>query len=269
MTEERPETARDDRQGPDPDPTATPEAATDPEATDQSATDAEQEWWADPRMPWGHQPTRADMACFGVITALGLYSLALLPFRAVLITRPFLAAGLTGSRTGVVMIGALAAIGQAPWWPLWLVIATLSVIKFDWVYFWAGRLWGRGVLEMVAGKSARARRNAERAERLALKYSVPALFVTYLPIPLPAAVIYATLGAAQMSWRKFIAVDLMFAAVVQSLYLYLGYRIGEPAVQVVAEYGKYLWYVTLAILVGMIVTWWWNARRKKAADSAP
>lgn len=213
-------------------------------------------------MPWGHQPRRADLWCFGAITALGLYSLALLPFRAVLITKPFLAAVLTGSRTGVVMIGALAATGQAAWWPIWLVIATLSVMKFDLVYFWAGRLWGQGIFEMVAGKSPRARRNAERAERFARKYAVPALFVTYLPIPLPAAVIYATLGAAGMTWRKFVAFDILFAAITQTVYFVLGYRIGAPAVQVVAEYGRYTWYLALAILLGMIVTWWWNSRRK-------
>jgi membrane protein DedA with SNARE-associated domain len=224
----------------------------------------EPQWWDDPRMPWGHQPSRADLWCFGAITVLGLYSLALLPFRAVLLTQPFLAATLTGSRTGVVMIGALTATGQPTWWPFWLVVAVLSVMKFDLIYFWAGRLWGQGIFEMVAGKSARARRNAERAEKFAKKYAVPALFVTYLPIPLPAAVIYATLGAAGMTWRKFIAFDLLFAAIVQALYFYLGFQIGAPAVEVVAEYGKYMWYLALAILVGMIVTFWWSSRRKRA-----
>ncbi|WP_432558553.1 DedA family protein [Granulicoccus sp. GXG6511] len=236
--------------------------------TEKDEAPAEPEWWEDPRMPWGHKPTRSDLACFGWISVLGIYSLALLPFRAVLLTKPFLAATLTGSRTGVVMIGALAAIGQAPWWPFWLVVATLSVIKFDWVYFWAGRLWGRGVFEMVAGKSKRARRNAERAEKITLKYAVPALFLTYLPVPLPAAVIYATLGTAGMSWRRFFAWDLVFAAIMQSVYFYLGFRIGEPAVAVVAEYGRYLWWITIAILVGMIVTALWRSNQKKRAAAA-
>lgn len=245
-----------------------PDGEERPAETPVEQTEAAQpEWWDDPRMPWGHKPSRADFWCFGAITVLGLYSLALLPLRAVLLTLPFLAATLTGSRTGVVMIGALTATGQQTWWPFWLVVATLSVMKFDLVYFWAGRLWGQGIFEMVAGKSPRARRNAERAERFARKYAVPALFVTYLPIPLPAAVIYATLGAAGMTWRKFLAFDLLFAALTQAIYFLLGYRIGEPAVQVVAEYGRYMWYVALAILVGMLVTWWWNSRRKSAASS--
>lgn len=220
-------------------------------------------------MPWGHKPTRADLWCFATITFLGLYSLALLPFRAVLITMPFLAATLTGSRTGVVMIGALTATGEPTSWPIWLAVATISVMKFDLVYFWAGKLWGQGIFEMFAGKSPRARRNAERAEKFARKYAVPALFVTYLPIPLPAAVIYATLGAAGMTWRRFIAFDLLFAAIMQSLYFYLGFRIGEPAVELVKEYGKYTWYLALAILAGMLITWWWNSRKAKRATADP
>ncbi|OYO04900.1 hypothetical protein CGZ95_03250 [Enemella evansiae] len=239
----------------------------EPADPEETAEEREPEWWEDPRMPWGHKPTRADIACFALISALGLYALALLPFRAVLVTQPYLAATLTGSRTGVVTIGALTATGVETTWPLWLVLATLSVMKFDPVYFWAGKLWGQGVFEMVAGRSPRARRNAERAEKLARRFAVPAILITYLPIPLPSSVIYATLGAAGMSWRKFLTVNVCFAALMQSGYMYLGYRIGAPAVAVVAEYAKYAWYLTLAILFGMIVTWWWN-RRKKAAASA-
>ncbi|NNG21389.1 DedA family protein [Naumannella sp. ID2617S] len=238
---------------------------TEPQADPPAGERPEREWWDDPRLPWGHKPTRSDIACFTLISALGFYALALLPFRAVLVTKPFLAAALTGSRTGVVMIGALTATGEPTHWPFWLVIATLSVMKFDPVYFWAGKLWGRGVFEMVAGRSPRARRNAERAEKIAQRFAIPAILLTYLPIPLPAAVIYATLGAAQMSWRRFIGVNLVFAATMQSLYFYLGHRIGEPAVDVVREYGKYAWYVSIAILIGMIATWWWNRRKRETA----
>lgn len=236
----------------------------DPEAGESPAADSQAEWWDDPRMPWGHKPTRADITCFTLISLLGVYALALLPFRAVLLTQPFVAATITGSSTSMVMIGARTAVGEATWWPFWLAVATLSVMKFDLVYFWAGRLWGRGLFEMMVGKSPRARRNAERAERLALKYSVPALAITYLPIPLPAAVIYATLGTAGMSWRKFLGFDLLFAAVMRGVYFYLGLRIGEPAVEAVAAYGRYLWYLTLAILAGMIIAWWWKAQKKRA-----
>lgn len=229
------------------------------------AATAEKEWWDDPRLPWGGEPSRADVACFWLIGGLGLYGLALLPLRAVLVAHPYFAAALTGSRTGVVMIGAFAATsGDLRWLPLWWLVATLSVMKFDPIYFWAGKLWGRGLFEMVAGRSERARRGAERAERIAQRFQVPAILLTYLPVPLPASVIYATLAAAGMSWRRFLVANFCFAGLMQGLYLWLGHRIGAPAVAVVTAYGKWAWYVSIAILVGMLVTYAVQQRRRRA-----
>lgn len=247
---------------------AAPDTAVDDE-TDDSAEKAEPEWWEDPRMPWNHRggkPGRADIGCFIAISVIGIYGLVLLPFRALLITQPYLYAAVAGSRTAVVTIGAMAAPPSSnPWWPVGLLLAILSIVKFDWIYFWAGRLWGQGLIEMVAGRSKRARRNAERAERLARKYATLAMLVTFLPVPLPASVIYAALGAAGMSWRKFIFLDVLFAVLLQSGYLYLGYRIGAPAVEVVKVYADYALYVTLGILAFMLVSWWWRKRRRGGA----
>lgn len=219
-------------------------------------------------MPWNHRggkPGRADIGCFIAISVIGIYGLVLLPFRALLITQPYLYAAVAGSRTAVVTIGAMAAPPTSNhWWPLGLLMAILSIVKFDWIYFWAGRLWGQGLIEMVAGRSKRARRNAERAERLARKYATLAMLVTFLPVPLPASVIYAALGTAGMTWRKFLFLDVLFAVLLQSGYIYLGYRIGAPAVEVVKVYADYALYVSLAILLFMLVSWWWRKRRRGA-----
>lgn len=222
-----------------------------------------QEWWQQPGMPFETEPGARDRWCLWLIVILGFYSMALLPFRAVLITMPYVYATLAGSRTAVVMIGALAAPPTSnPWWPLGLVLATLSICKFDWVYFWAGKLWGRGLIEMVAGRSARARRGAERAEKIARRFGTLAMAITFLPIPIPASVIYAALAASGMSWRKFLFLDILFGLLLQSLYMYLGFRIGEPAVEIVKVYADYAWYVTLGIIVVMIVSAFWRNRDK-------
>ncbi len=228
----------------------------------------ERPWWDDPSLPWSHKPTRADLVCWAGIAVVGIYSLVLLPLRPVLLGyTPYVLAAVSGSRTGVVMIGALAATGDEWWWLGWL-LATASIMKFDWVYFWAGRLWGRGLLEVMTGDSPRARRRNERAERLALRWSVPAVLITYLPIPLPAPIIYATVGTAGMSWRRFLIVDIVGAAVLQAGYLALGWAIGEPAVRIVETYAKYTIWLSLAILAAMIVGMVVNQRRKNRAGEA-
>jgi membrane protein DedA with SNARE-associated domain len=191
----------------------------------------------------------------------------MLPLRPVLLGyTPYVLAGVSGSRTAMVMIGALAATGN-PWWWLGWVIGTISIVKFDWVYFWAGKLWGRGLIEVMTGDSERARRRNERAERFALRWSVPAVLLTYLPVPLPGPIIYATVGAAGMSWRRFLVVDVLAAGLLQALYLYLGYRIGEPAVRLVTQYAKYSIWLSLVILAVMVVGMLWNNKRRAAAKS--
>jgi membrane protein DedA with SNARE-associated domain len=248
--------------------TPTPEDPEVPEAPEAQAADPaapaeERPWWDDPSLPWAHEPTRKDIVCWTGIALVGIYSLVMLPLRPVLLGyTPYVLAAVSGSRTAMVMIGALAATGHSWWWLGWLV-GTLSVVKFDWVYFWAGKLWGRGLLEVMTGDSERARRRNERAERFALRWAVPAVLVTYLPIPLPGPIIYATVGTAGMSWRRFLAVDVIAAALAQALYLYLGYRIGEPAVRLVQQYAQYMVWLSVAILVVMVLGYLAKEYRKR------
>ena len=239
-------------------------APAEPDAA--AAAEPEREWWDDPSLPWKHKPTRADIACMSWIGAISVYSLIMLPLRPVMLSLSPVVLGSLGYRTGLVMVGALAATGDG-WWPLVLVLGTLGAIKFDWVYWWAGKLWGHGLIEVWSGQSPRARRRNERAIRFAHRYERIAIAITFLPIPLPAAVIYAALGAAGTTLRTFLTVGVLSALVTTAGYLYLGYWIGAPAVDLITQYGQWLWYLSLAILGGMLIAAWWRARTGTAPAS--
>lgn len=219
----------------------------------------EKPWWDNPGLPWKHQPTRSDIACLSWLGAISVYSLVMMPLRPVMLgLSPHVLGGL-GYRTGLVMMGALAATGD-PWWPLVLVLGSLGAIKFDWIYWWAGKLWGHGLIEVWSGRSERARRRNDWAIRFAHKYETLAIALTFTPLPMPAGVIYAALGAAGTKLWKFLTVGGISALISTAGYLYLGYWIGEPAVELVQQYGQWLWYVSLAILAGMIGLFWWQNR---------
>jgi membrane protein DedA with SNARE-associated domain len=176
----------------------------------------------------------------------------LLPFRPVLLgANPYLLAALGGSRTSAVTIGALTATGVG-FWPVGLLLGTIGAVKFDWLFWWAGRLWGRRLVEIVAGRSARAARNAARAERLARRFGTLAIVLTYI-LPLPSGVVYASVAAAGMRLRTFLMIDITTAAVTRGIFIYLGYRIGEPAVRVVEVIAQYSWYLSIALLLGIFV----------------
>ena len=53
------------------------------------------------------------------------------------------------------------------------------------------------------------------------------------------------------------------------LCLAAGYWIGEPAVAAMDSYGKYLTWVSLAILVALIGQVWWKQRGSSGKTPAP
>ena len=251
------------------DPRPEPESP-EPESPEPDSPEPEERhWWDDPSLPWRHKPGRKDIACFALLLGVGIFGWIMIPGRAYLIAQnPLLLVALTGSRSGTVTLGALAAVGRADWIP-GLLLGIPSVMKFDLIYFWAGKLWGDGFMHAFGSRSKRSARNADRARRLALRYGVPAVLLSYLPIPIPSGVIYATVALAGMTWRKFILVNLAAATVMQSLYMYLGYRIGEPAVHLVDQYARYSARVSIVILVIMIVAAIWQQRRKNEPVAPP
>lgn len=218
------------------------------------------DWWDDPGLPWRHKPTPADLRCLAAMGIMTVYVLAMIPLRPILLVHAPQVLGALGYRTGLVMEGALARVGDPHWWWVW-ALAGLGAMKFGWIYWWAGRLWGREILDTFArGRSERTRRTYERVWRLAHRWETLALAVTFLPIPLPAGVIYASLGAAGTSLRKLLIVGTIAGTLTNGLYLYLGWSIGEPAVKLVDTYGTWITWSSLALLVGVVVVSAWRQR---------
>jgi membrane protein DedA with SNARE-associated domain len=187
----------------------------------------------------------------------------MLPLRPLLLANPPLSAVINGGRTSVVATGAWIEVNGGPIIGYWAAV-TLSIVKFDWVYWWAGKLWGPVILETFTGTSKMSKRRAEIVLKFTHRYETLAVVATYLPLPLPMALIYAAVGASGMRLRKFLIIDILTAAVAQAGYLWLGWSIGEPAVRIVRIYADYSLYVTIGILVVMLATWWWRRSRTSA-----
>ena len=237
-----------------------PDAVT-PQAVEPDAAPGEREWWDDPSLPWRHKPARADIVCFGWIAAVGIYGIVITPLRPAMLAYAPQIFGAMGHYSGLIMTGALAATGDR-WWPLVWAIGLFGLVKFDWIYWWAGRLWGHNLIEVWSGKSERTRRRNDRAERFARKHETLALIVAMLPIPVSSTVIFVVLGAAGTTLRKFLTVVLCTSVVYTGGYLALGYAIGAPAVHLVEQYATWLLWASVAIAVVMIVAWVVKGRGK-------
>ena len=221
---------------------------------------------------------RNDKICLALIIGVTVFGLIMMPARPVILTwAPLAIVALTGSRTGMVACGALAATGMAGMptplaIALPLIIGIISVVKFDPIYWWAGKLWGDWFIKAMAGQTKRSQRRAARAEAMARQYMVPAIGLTYIPfVPIPSAIIYAVLGASGTTLKKFLGVDLVFATIAQVVYFTMGWFIGEPAVQLLDELAKYSLWLALGIIVfvmGASFRASWVAEKEKAARKA-
>ena len=217
-------------------------------------------------MPWSGTPTRADKWCWGLFLAMGLYGLAMLPLRPVILgLSTYGLAYVTGDSLAMIDIGASMRDSNQPWWWLALLVAAIQVAKFDLIFFWAGRLWGHRLIEMTTGRSARARRTVARGIRWAEKWSLPAVFVAWFLPGVPTQVIIVVAGAARERWRWFLLADLLGALANRALFMYAGYRVGEPAKEFIDVIQRWSLWISIALLVLVVVV---QFRRAKDSDRA-
>lgn len=212
-------------------------------------------------VPWTGRPRRVDLLCWLGITVSGLYALALIPVRPALIGRdPVLLELLTGSMTSIVSAGAFARVGQVP-----LVLAVASalpgMIMFDPFYWWAGRLWGRGMLDVVGGRGRRGRRLIARAERLGRRFGPPVMVVAYF-LPVPAALLFVVAGWTGMRLVTFVLLDAIGALLWIAMLAGLGFGLGQGAVDVARAISRYSLWASIALVVVVVVAQLRRARRR-------
>jgi hypothetical protein len=96
----------------------------------------------DPRVPWHGKPRASDILGWLGIVLSGLPYWALLPLRVSLIgTHPVVAELLNGSIEAIISAAAFARTGHGTL-AVVLLPAIPGLMKFDLLYWWAGRLWG-------------------------------------------------------------------------------------------------------------------------------
>jgi membrane protein DedA with SNARE-associated domain len=237
-------------------------AQADGEAPGEAAGEAEKSPWDDPRLPWNGKPGKADIACWAAIVLSGLYYLAILPFRASLIaTHPVISELLNGSTEAIVAAAAFARVGHGS-----LAIAVLAAIpglmKFDFIYWWAGRLWGEKIILLMFPRSKHGPRYMQRVHKWGRRFTWPAVVVSPF-VPIPNAIVYLIAGWAGMSLITFLILDLIGTALWVGLLAGLGYALGHHAVVVAQTISKYGLWFTIAFVVLVIGRQVWTSQRKR------
>jgi membrane-associated protein len=208
--------------------------------------------WDDPRVPWAGKPGRADILCWAGITLSGLFYLAMLPFRAPLLgTHPVLLELLNGSTEAIVSGAAFARVGHGSLIVV-LLAALLGLIKFDPLYWWAGRLWGERIIALLSGRRNRGAKYMGRVQRWGRKFTWPAVVISPF-LPIPGAIIYVIAGWAGMRLLTFIILDMIGLLLWAAMLAALGYELGHHAVVVAKTISHYGLWISIALVAVIVV----------------
>src|SRR3954453_22076445 len=216
-----------------------------------------------PQLPWGDgHAERPDPFLIAAIALSSLYLLAWIPLTPVLVAdHPVLLELVKGSLSGMVTMGAMARIGDAS-----IVVAVLAAIPglmiFDWIYWWAGRRWGRNAIDLFIGNHPKAAARTARLEKVIARFGWLAIVIAYFP-PVPNVLIYAAAGWTGMRLRTFLILDLIGCLLWIALCVGLGYAIGQDAVDVAKAVSRYALYLTIVLVVVVFVRQYLTTRRRR------
>jgi len=204
--------------------------------------------WDDPRLPWEGKPRRADILLWAGITLSGLYYLVLLPFRANLVgTHPVLLELLNGSTEAIISAAAFARVGHGSL-AVALLAGVFGVMKFDLLYWFAGRMWGERIILLLSGRRKHGPKFMARVHRWGRKFTWPAMLLAPF-LPLPSPLVYAVAGWAGMSWITFLILDLISELAWVGMLAGLGYALGHHAVVVAETISHYGLWISIALVV--------------------
>jgi membrane-associated protein len=208
--------------------------------------------WDNANLPWAGKPRRADILCWAGIVLSGFYYLALLPFRADLVgTHPVVGEVLNGAMESIVAAASFARVGHGSL-AVVILAAIPGLLKFDLLYWWAGRLWGERVILLLSGRRKAGPKYMARVRRWGRWFTWPAVVVA-LFIPVPSAIIYVIAGWAGMSWFTFLVLDTIGSLLWIGLLAGLGYALGHHGVVVAQTISHYGLWVTIGIVALVVI----------------
>ena len=232
------------------------------EAVQSEAVQSDQyDPWKNANLPWEGKPRRVDIACWAGITLSGIFYLCLLPFRASLVgTHPLVLVVLNGSTEGIVSAAASARVGHGSL-AIVLLASIPGLMKFDIIYWWAGRLWGERVIQIFSGRGKRSAKFVARVNRSGRWLTWPAVVLSPF-LPIPNALIYAAAGWTGMSWLTFLILDAIGSLAWAGMLAGLGYALGQSAIDVAQQISKYGLWVSIAIVVLVVASQMRGARAR-------
>jgi membrane-associated protein len=219
--------------------------------------------------PWHGRPRARDVCCAIAIVVSALYAVATIPLTPALIsTHPVLLELLTGSNSSVVAAGAYADVDNKLQLVFVIAAALPGMMRFDWVYWWAGKLWGHSIVERLGHRSPRSAALARLIESRGRRYAGPLVtLAAFLPSGASTAV-YAAAGWTGLPLIWFIVFDTLGSAAWSALLAVGGYALGSEGVRLATLASRYALVTVCVLVIAMIAPPLWHSWRERRARKA-
>ena len=207
-----------------------------------------------------------DALIVGPIVVNTIYYYAGLPLNAFLLgTHPVLLEFIRGSTVSMLAAGGFARVGKAAL-PAALLAPVLISMWTDPCYFYAGRRYGRRIIEYYERNDPRWRKRIARGERFFRRFGLwTVVFAPFLPVP--SALFYLAAGEAGMPFLLFILADLAGTLLYIAMFVAIGWFVGQHAVDVAQTITHYAWWILGGtILLVVVYSIWssWTGSRQPA-----
>jgi membrane-associated protein len=220
--------------------------------------------------PWHGRPRARDVCCGIAIVVSAVYAVATIPLTPALIaTHPVLLELLTGSTSSIVAAGAFSDVGSKLQLAVVVAAALPGMMRFDWVYWWAGRLWGHSIVVRLGHRSPRSAALASFVEKRGRRFAGPLVaLAAFLPSGASTAV-YAAAGWVGLPLLPFILFDTLGSAAWTALLATGGYLLGSEGVTLANLASRYAFATVCVLVAAMIAPPLWHSWRERRARKRP
>lgn len=215
------------------------------------------------------QPERADIWLMVALFGMALYSFAMIPLRAWLLSQPLLYSLLVGGYTSAVVSGANASIDNGHWL-VYLLCGLVGALKFVPIYWAMGKRWGKEFIEMSLQYMPRFKNIFEKAigseSGTAKSWTLGLMPLAFAPGPVPYTILAAVAGMLKVTVWTVLGISAVSVLVVNGTMMWLGFTYGEIVLEIVSVINRYLLWITLGLLALMFARAW--RQSKKASRQA-
>lgn len=207
------------------------------------------------KKPWKGKAQTADKVIIILVIIFMLYNFGVRAYTPFLLAEnPILLSFLGSSTAAVGAAGAFANVnGTSLVIPI--VVGVLGSIKLIWLFWWAGRRWGSGIIEFISPTP----KIAERFVRLKEKKWIGILLLLVSELPgVPQLLIFLLVGWQKMNLFVFLLISAIASSFWIGMVAIVGYQSGQTGVDIVMTIDKYAIWITFIFI---FVVAFWSARK--------